>query len=629
MLKTRLAFVLCLAVIVTAHGQTRKADSLSSQLQRMAPDSNYVRTQNLLSEELADKNADKALQFAEASLELAKELGYTAGIAQSLNNMAWAAYRKGDYSKGFDYATRALRINDSIHNIPQLAFSYRAIGAIFNSQSRYREAIDYFRKEKSLQETLGNTYAVGRSLNNIAFCAQRGKMKDSAMILANEALEYNVKQHDKGMISFSLRTLGDLYYDDNAIPRSIDYYLAAASAAREAKSNFLLETALYRIGKSFQLQREWKKSLSYLEEANRISLELGAKSERATINRLLAESYAALGEYKLAYEASSLGGRLNDTLYEERNRARFAQMQVQFDTERKEAEIKLLKKEDELQKNKIQDQRVVTISLLAIVGLVLTLWIIAWRRNQFKQEVNKQLSAQKLALEQASYQKDKIFSILSHDLRLPISSLSNVMSLMEKQGISAEAFEKIKHALGKQIHSLTNTLDNLLLWSRNQMDGVTNTQPEHCMVHDVVERNRQILDSAAILKKIMITNDAPVLTNVYADPQHLDIIIRNLLLNALKFTHEGGYIHISVLENIDTVTIQVADNGVGMTHDQVERLFRLNTHFTTTGTRNEKGAGLGLLLCKEFVEANHGKLTVSSEPGNGSVFSVTLPKNKA
>lgn len=108
----------------------------------------------------------------------------------------------------------------------------------------------------------------------------------------------------------------------------------------------------------------------------------------------------------------------------------------------------------------------------------------------------------------------------------------------------------------------------------------------------------------------------------------MDIVIRNLLLNALKFTDEGGEVTIRYTDNQGNATISVSDTGVGMTAEQLDKLFKINTHFTTPGTRNEKGAGLGLLLCKEFVEANRGSVAVTSEPGNGSVFSVTLPKEK-
>lgn len=629
MVKKIVAGLSLLVLFNSVAAQTPKADSLIQVLQQLGRDSQYVNVLNLISEELADKNADRSLEYAMQAQVLSKQIKFIKGLGISLNNIGWAYYRKGDYSKGFDFALQALRINDSISNLPQLAISYRNVGAIYNSQAKYRESIDYFRREMRIHRQLNNQQGVGRSMNNIAFSAHRGKIKDSAIIFGHAALEHNSKLSDSYLIAFGLRTLGDIYFDDDNLDRAVDYFTASIASARKAKSNFIIETALYRLGKVYQQKNKWKESIPYFEEAVSVAKELGAKGEQATILKLLSQSYAKLGDFKKAYQTQDGYVQLNDTLYEERSRARFAQMQVEFETEKKQAEINLLKKEDEIQKQKINDQRLYTFLLLIVVGLVLALWLVAWRRNQFKQIANKQLRLQKLALEQASFQKDKIFSILSHDLRLPISSLSGVLQLVEKQSLSEEAFAKIKHALGKQITSLNTTLDNLLLWSRNQMEGgVIDVQPGTALLHDIVENNRHLLMGAANQKKIAINNEVPIIAKAYADVHHVDIVMRNLLLNALKFTDEGGEISIRYHEKVDSVILQVADTGVGMTAEQIGKLFKINTHFTTAGTKNEKGAGLGLLLCKEFVEANHGLLTIESEVGNGSVFSVTLPKTK-
>ncbi len=608
--------------------QTAKADSLIRALGSMTKDTQYVRFLNLIAEELSDKDANRSLDFAKQGLDLALQLKFIRGKGISLNNMGWAYYRKGDYSKGFDFALQALRINDSIVNLPQLAISYRNVGAIYNSQAKYRESMDYFRKEMRIHQQLHNEHGIGRSLNNIAFSAHRGGFRDSALIYANAALEHNSKQGDHYLVAYCLRTLGDINIEAGATNKAIDYFSASLAAARLAKSDFIIETALYRLGKAYQQKKQWKTSVIYFLDAVKVAEQLGAKGEQSLIYKLLSQSYTALGDYKSAYRAQSVHVTLNDTLFEERNRARFAQMQVAFETEKKQAEINLLKKEDEIQKGKIRDQRLYTFLLLIVVGLVLALLLVSWRRNQFKQLVNKQLHQQKEALEQASFQKDKIFSILSHDLRTPIASLSSVLQLAEEQSISAETFAKMRSALSTQVGSLNTTLDNLLLWSRNQMEGVKDVKPTEIVVYDIVENNRHLLMASASQKKITISNDTPVTAKVYADTHHIDIVMRNLLLNALKFTDDGGAIKITYTATADTATIYVTDSGVGMTAAQLGKLFKINTHFTTAGTRNEKGAGLGLLLCKEFVEASRGTLSVTSEPGNGSVFSVTLPKEK-
>ena len=212
--------------------------------------------------------------------------------------------------------------------------------------------------------------------------------------------------------------------EEGETDKAINYLIRSVTAARQANSNFIIETSLYRLGKAYQSKKQWQQSILYFNEAVKVANQLGAKGEQATIYKLLSQSYTAIGDYKKAYETQSLHITLNDTLFEERSRARLAQMQVAFETEKKQTEINLLKKEDEIKNAKIKEQRLFTLLLLVVTGLVLALWLVSWRRNKFKQLVNKQLRQQKEALEEASHQKDKIFSILSHDLRTPIGSLT-------------------------------------------------------------------------------------------------------------------------------------------------------------------------------------------------------------
>ena len=199
--------------------QTPKADSLIRISKTIEQDSIYVSILNQIAEELSDKDADQSLDFAIKAQLQAIKVKDVPGLGRALNNIGWAYYRKGDYSKGFDFALQALRINDSLRFLPQLAISYRNVGAIYNSQAKYRESMDYFHKEMNIHAKLNNPLGVGRSLNNIAFSAHRGKFKDSALIFGHTALEHNSKLGDQYLIAFGLRTLGDIYFEEGSIDR--------------------------------------------------------------------------------------------------------------------------------------------------------------------------------------------------------------------------------------------------------------------------------------------------------------------------------------------------------------------------------------------------------------------------
>jgi signal transduction histidine kinase len=251
---------------------------------------------------------------------------------------------------------------------------------------------------------------------------------------------------------------------------------------------------------------------------------------------------------------------------------------------------------------------------------------VIWRKNKYKRTINTQLTSQKQILEESSVLKDKIFSIISHDLRSPIASLSAVLPLLDRNSLDEEVFNTIKKNISKQLSSLNFTLDNLLLWAKTQWKGGTPPNTISFTIAGIIENNIELLKPIAANKKIMLTATIDPDIHVWADKQQIDIIIRNLILNAIKFTNEKGLVVVNAKEMDDIVCITISDNGVGMTVDQLANLFQFKTHFTTPGTQKEKGTGLGLLLCKEYALLNNGDISLQTEPGEGTIVSLTLPK---
>ena len=178
------------------------------------------------------------------------------------------------------------------------------------------------------------------------------------------------------------------------------------------------------------------------------------------------------------------------------------------------------------------------------------------------------------------------------------------------------------------VHQLDQqaVLDNLLNWSRSQSNRIV-IDPQDVIINLAVMESIRLLKPIASAKQITIDFSAGKIHTVFVDSNSLSLIFRNLLSNAIKFTNSGGRIVVSVddQEEDGMVKISVTDNGIGMSQDAMDRLFKPGQHFTTYGTGNEKGSGLGLLLVKDFVEYNQGRLSVSSEEGKGTTFSFTLP----
>lgn len=238
----------------------------------------------------------------------------------------------------------------------------------------------------------------------------------------------------------------------------------------------------------------------------------------------------------------------------------------------------------------------------------------------------KALRENEILLQELNATKDKFFSIIAHDLRSPFSSIVGFSGLLLEQ-IKEEKYEGIeKYARIIQDSSwrAMNLLKNLLEWARLQT-GKMRFNPEQTDMAGLIDEVTNLLDVSAKQKSITISKELPENTFVFADRDMISNVFRNLVSNAIKFTHENGHIRISVRREQEKWIVVVGDDGVGMEKEGLNYLFRIDGNKSTRGTGNEEGTGLGLLLCKEFIIKHHGKIWAESIPGKGSNFYFTIP----
>ncbi len=228
-------------------------------------------------------------------------------------------------------------------------------------------------------------------------------------------------------------------------------------------------------------------------------------------------------------------------------------------------------------------------------------------------------------LKEANASKDKFFSIVAHDLKSPFNALIGASEALN-EGMDDFDIGEIKHLsnmVNKSAKNAYSLLENLLEWSRSQL-GRLKFEPTELDLRDATHESLKIVEVQAQNKGIKLINNTKSI-NIFADSNLLQTIIRNLLSNAIKYTNQGGTVTISSKPIDDSVEISVTDTGVGMPPEALEKIFRIDTKYSTSGTAKESGTGLGLILCKEFVEKHGGKISVESEVGNGTTFKFTLP----
>lgn len=334
------------------------------------------------------------------------------------------------------------------------------------------------------------------------------------------------------------------------------------------------------------------KSLAYLDSALFIAKSIQHHQLAADIYHAMGEIYKQQENYQEALLALEEHHKLLDSL--------FATHKAQ-----EIAHIKTAEKQ--------KFERTVGILCIAAVGIIAFLFAYYFYKTR---RLNRKL-------QESNRVKDKLFSILGHDLRGPAGSIIQALPIIESGSLPPAKRQEIVEHVKAQGQAFLETLDSLLQWGKSQLQG-TKVQQTKFNPQEIVTKNIEVLGGLASKKDLHIKQQFPRLFSVYADADHFDFIIRNLLSNAIKFSHPGGTITITAEEKKEEVIISVRDEGVGIPLEKQKEFDNGNLQ-VAYGTRGEKGTGLGLLLTKEFIKANKGNIWLESHPGQGTTFYVSLP----
>ncbi|MBS3807797.1 MAG: PAS domain-containing sensor histidine kinase [Bacteroidales bacterium] len=243
-----------------------------------------------------------------------------------------------------------------------------------------------------------------------------------------------------------------------------------------------------------------------------------------------------------------------------------------------------------------------------------------------RKKAEEALRESEARLSELNATKDRIFSVIGHDLRSPFNSIIGFSQLLAKQVKKKdyEGLEKYARIIHDSSQKAMDLLANLLEWSRSQ-SGNIEFNPKYFELTHIIQEAVELSKNAARQKSITLTQDLPHNLKVFADKAMINTILRNLISNGIKFTPPGGEISISTGKSTHHLVVSVADNGIGIKKEDLDKLFRIDVAHSTSGTQKESGTGLGLLLCKEFAEMNGGRIWAESTPGKGSTFSFTIP----
>lgn len=609
----------------------------------------------------------KMMEYADVAIQLGQSIGYTKGLAYAHKNKGIAYYKLGlkrdsiifFYEQAIDYAERvddyytvvACRNNIGLVQADNLEYDL-AIGnylgvvllidslkldaafikalALGNTGMAYQKkedhlrAIDYFNDALDIANQNDNKVITSIYLDEMATSYLDIGNEKKALSIIEEVLEIHNELKDYQSKVETLLRYTKIELKRENVKIALDYALEAYDLSRNYNISILHNETLIALAQCYLELEDIEQAEKFANLAHENLKEETPYTEKLNTFQILNDISLAKKDYATAHQYLGKTKEIQELMYNEQAAIRSRRMNADYENNQKLIKIKELESERASQKRWINSLIVFLCSSAALFVLIFFLY---QRRNKLVKELNqknKEITIQSEELQELSQLKDKLFSTISHDLKSPIANFEQGLKYLLSGELTQKEFLSYSTNLKEDATQLRKSVDELMNWSYMKMVGLE-PQATSVNVYEAVEQIIQANRQTGQSKKLTFSNKLSTDLFVSADQEHLNSILRNLTSNAIKFSYEGRTVTFSAHQKKDHIIISVEDEGVGIEKERQKDIFRAGS--TTWGTEGEKGTGLGLALCKEFVEQNGGEIWVVSKVGSGSTFFVTFPTN--
>nr|WP_320120257.1 tetratricopeptide repeat-containing sensor histidine kinase [uncultured Marinifilum sp.] len=605
---------------------------------------------------------NKAISAYENSLKTYEKLNNNYGTCYALSNMGVAYWQKGNLEKCNECYLQALSIAENRQDTITCTKIKINIALVFGELGDQENALKYHLEALHELEKANDIDGILASLQNIGCAKQDQKKYDEAITYFDRALTLALKENNLYLIAMSYGNLASAYNDKEDLilaqkynKKGIEYYSKVGNHKGIALSNIFMASISLKL-------KQFKKSEQYGLEALKTAKNLGALDIEKRTCETLINTYAQMKNFSKAYHYQNKVIQLKDSIYTIEKSKQIRELQAKFESEKKEKENELLKIENQLKTTEIEKQQSRSYILYISILFLLFLFVLIYKSLRTKKKAHatleernklitnqqiklsaafdqltktneklenqkKKIQTQAKVLAEAVASKDKFFSIIAHDLRNPFSAILGFCDLL-MDNYDTISNEDRKEYIATINNSATTThmlLENLLTWANSQKNRIKIVKVKMELKTLVDEAIHPYIPNASS-KKISVQNNISKDWFITADKYTLTTVFGNLFSNAIKFTNEGGSINLNAISNSKFYEIQINDTGVGMSNETIDSLFDIAKNNSTPGTKDEQGTGLGLILCKEFVEKNKGEIKVHSVINKGTTFTVRLPK---
>lgn len=685
-------FLLFLFITATTYAQEQQLiDSLRFVNNKEENPKNLVDNYTLIAYSFGNINTDSSLKYSIMARDLADSIDYKHGLAVSYSYIARASMQHGlllESIRNFKLSLPLyLELGDSanildtysglsyvysygknqkqslIYNLKSLDFAiplkdsvslsiiYNNLGATYMQLRNYEASVSNFQKSIDIIPENTPITDVIPTYSNIAVIQVEHKRFEEAY-KNFEFVKSHLHEFYSSYLPAYLFTSISTYYTETECFDTALMYLDSAKIILDTNHYTQIEARYYRrTGELFLKQSNYQKSISFFDKSIDLSKSIGINEEFSTIYRKKSEAYSKLGNYTKAFESLQLANQSLDSL----NHNNIANLLSEYEIEQQiKDELKRKRLEKELLEQKLENENIraksklrmaiggiILLILIFVIGLFYFLRIrksnallksqhklIEKQKSQLEENIEKlELNEQNLKVLNAT--KDKFFSIIAHDLKSPFTAIIGFADELSENYHQYKDQERIKllNIIANNSRLTFKLLENLLAWANSQ-SGHLDLQKEKLELEPLVKDSISAYLGAASLKEISVEINIEEAA-IWGDKETIKIIISNLFNNAAKYCHQKGKIEIYSKKRENNIEIHIKDSGIGMSPEIIDGLFKMEYNVQRLGTFNEKGTGLGLILCQEFIHKNNGDIGVKSTEGEGSEFCISLPLFKS
>jgi signal transduction histidine kinase len=619
-------------------------------------------------------NVDSAKTYASQALDLSRNYEYNLGKAQSLNILGLAEWRigaypnavemylqaldyailadnkieisksnnylglvywkSGDYPKSIDYLFKSLELKEELKDDYEVALTLNNLSNVHNEIGDYEQAILFAERALKISEETNSKYTLGRALGNIGISYLKMDETEKALKYLNRSLKVKEESGEIKGLGYTLIDVGNIYFQTGNESRATEFYNKALKIMTDIDDAHGLSIVLTKIARTEFTKRKFNKAITLLKESSKYAKRENLRENLKENFLLYSKIYEQQGRTSDALKYFKRHSALKDSLINEKTNSQIMELNINYETNQKEKENELLKQKNIIQSLELETQKQYIYFLLAatllgviLIGGIILRYSYLSKTKKITEEKNRKIEKQRIELEQLNTTKDKFFSILAHDLKNPFQTVlgfSNMLST-DYHELSDEDKQKIVSQILNVSKSSYQLLENLLGWANTQTGRIEYSPQEYNLLNETNDSLEHVkMQAEQKFQKIDVKINPEY--KVFTDHNIFSAVLRNLVTNAVKFSKVKGKVIIDAFEQEKNIIVTVEDNGTGIPKNEFDNLFILKTSKNSKGTAAESGTGLGLVICREFVEIYGGKIWVESELGKGSKFYFTVPK---